>query len=267
MTPSSSRLPVSSRTASLQPVRKPGSMASTRLPRSGGCQQQAAQVAGEDVDGVVLGPVRQLAADLALQARQQQPVQGVVGDLARGTRVRMRLQSLGPPSAVGRWPHAGDAVAPRPAGDAVRPAAVRPRRRGSGGDAGRRWRPSGSAARRRLGVRRQRQRQALQGDAPAGLGVPLQLDLQGVFLLAAVDGQDAVRRNVPDRLGELEVVLVLEPLPFGELLALGRAELAGVPQHDRGRPRARRPSRRSSRRGCAARRPARPRACSAPSRD
>src|SRR5262249_47939944 len=40
MTASSSRLPVSSRAATLQPVRKPGSMASTRRPCSGGCNSK-----------------------------------------------------------------------------------------------------------------------------------------------------------------------------------------------------------------------------------
>ena len=88
-----------------------------------------------------------------------------------------------------------------------------------------------------VAVARQRQRQAFQGDALAGGGIPLELHRQGVFLLAAVDGQDAVRRDVADRLAELEVILVIQPLPFGEFLALGGTELAGVPQDGADMPR------------------------------
>ena len=40
-----------------------------------------------------------------------------------------------------------------------------------------------------------------------------------------------MRRDVPDRFGELEIVLVLEPLAFRQRLALGHRQPAGVPQH------------------------------------
>lgn len=43
-----------------------------------------------------------------------------------------------------------------------------------------------------------------------------------------------MRRNVADRLGELKVVLVIEPLILGQLFVLRGAELAAVPQHDPG---------------------------------
>ena len=66
-----------------------------------------------------------------------------------------------------------------------------------------------------------------------------------IFLLAAVDRQDAVRRDVPDRLGELEVILVVAPLPLGEFFALGGGRACRCPRGRRGRPRGRRPFRRS----------------------
>ena len=126
-------------------------------------EQQAAQVAGEDVDGVPLGHLGQVAADLALQAGQQQAVEGVEG---RG------------PEEVG------------------------------------------------VGVAFQRQlpeRRLLQ----VGPG-DLELDLERAFLVAPVDRQDAVRRDVGDRLGVVEVVAVLQPLAFGDL-GLGRDDLARLP--------------------------------------
>ena len=90
--------------------------------------------------------------------------------------------------------------------------------------------------------------------------------VSGVLLLAAVDGQDAVRRDVADRLLELEIVLVILPLPFGQFFALGRGQSCRCPTAPPGPRRARRPTRRSARRGCAGRRPARLPAWSAPSR-
>ena len=74
------------------------------------------------------------------------------------------------------------------------------------------------------------QRQVVGGDAADEVRVELQLGLEGVLLLPAVDGQDEVRRDVPDRLGELEVVLVLQPLAVRQRLTLGGGEPAGVPQ-------------------------------------
>ena len=231
------------------------------------------------LDGVALGALRQLPADLALQARHQQAVQGVVGRLLAESRacgcfcsasVRAAHSAAGCGGAGGAV--RGSAAAAfgsrrrLAASASVRRQRSRRRRRAASAAAALRpWRRRPAAAQRRR-FARQRQRQAFQGDAPAGLGVPLQLDRQGVLLLAAVDGQDAVRRDVADRLGELEVVLVLQPLPFGEFLALGCRQNAGVPQDGAQRRRARRRTRRSSRRGCAARRPARLPACSAPFR-
>jgi hypothetical protein len=98
---------------------------------------------------------------------------------------------------------------------------------GAGGRCG-----GGIRHRRRGGPGRGRQRQLLQGPAADGLGVELHPRLEGVLLLAAVDRQDAVRRDGTHRLLELEVVLVLQPLPLRQLLALGGAELARLPQQE-----------------------------------
>ena len=284
MTPSSSRLPVSSRAASLQPVRKPGSMASTRgraaAAASSLLRRLRAKTSTAWSSARCVSSRRISRSRLGTSSRARASSVGLLEEL--GVRVlvqRLRRARPAAPGAAVRGGWCGAAEAARSRGGGRR--GVRRRRRPAAGDAfgGRRASAAGGAAdapasrrrrrRRRRGGRRfagQRQRQTLQGDAPAGLGVPLQLDLQGVFLLAAVDGQDAVRRDVADRLGELEVILVLQPLPFGEFLALGRAQLARVPQDGADARRGRRPSRRSSRPGCAARRPARPPACSAPSR-
>src|SRR5205823_11382538 len=54
-------------------------------------QQQAAEVPGKDADGMVLRLVRQLFADLTLQARQQQASQGVLGHGLEELRVRVVL--------------------------------------------------------------------------------------------------------------------------------------------------------------------------------
>ena len=71
-------------------------------------EQQAAEVPGEDLDGVLLGGLGEVAADLALHAGQDQPVQGVDGrgaeDLAPGDgppggaggRTRPRARAEGP---------------------------------------------------------------------------------------------------------------------------------------------------------------------------
>src|SRR5206468_12755123 len=60
------------------------------------------------------------------------------------------------------------------------------------------------------------------------LEVPFEPHLDRMFFFAAVQGQDAVRRNLPGRLGELEIVLVLQSLAFLQLVALGGADLAGL---------------------------------------
>ena len=52
-------------------------------------QQQAAEVAGEDGDRVVLGPLGQVAADFPFQGRQQQPRQCVLKDRQEPVAVRM----------------------------------------------------------------------------------------------------------------------------------------------------------------------------------
>ena len=56
----------------------------------------------------------------------------------------------------------------------------------------------------------------------------LELDLERPFLVAPVDRQDAVGRDVRDRLGVIEVVAVFQPLPFGDL-GLGGGDLARLP--------------------------------------
>ena len=49
----------------------------------------------------------------------------------------------------------------------------------------------------------------------------LELDLERPFLVAAVDRQHAVRRDVRERLGVVEVVAVFQALALGDL-GLGR---------------------------------------------
>ena len=56
----------------------------------------------------------------------------------------------------------------------------------------------------------------------------VELDLERPFLVAPVDRQHAVRRDVRDRLGVVEVVAVFQPLPFGDL-GLAGDDLAGLP--------------------------------------
>ena len=59
-------------------------------------EQQAAQVLGEDVDGVLLGTVGQVAADLSLHAGQDQPVEGIdrrgTEQLAVGMAIQRKLR-------------------------------------------------------------------------------------------------------------------------------------------------------------------------------
>ncbi len=52
-------------------------------------QEQIAEIAGEDADGVRLGPIGQLAAGLALQGGQDQAAQGVAGAAAEVVGMRM----------------------------------------------------------------------------------------------------------------------------------------------------------------------------------
>ena len=159
-------------------------------------QQQAAQVAGENHDGMRLGFFGQLAADLPLQARQHQPGQRVVQHGPQEGGVR-RL--------VGAVERQLFAVA-----DHRRRLAARFRGRRGGAQ---------QALGQRLG------RRLLDV-----LGAEIQPRLEGVFLLGAVQGQDAVRRDLPQPFAEIEVILVLQPLPLRELLTLGRADLALLPQ-------------------------------------
>ena len=96
-----------------------------------------------------------------------------------------------------------------------------------------------------LGSSRRSSASSAGGAEELGLGVPfqrqlregrrlqlgpgdLELDLERPFLVAPVDRQDAVGRDVGDRLGVVEVVAVLEPLALGDL-GLGRDDLAGLP--------------------------------------
>ena len=126
-------------------------------------EQEAAEVPGEDVDRVPLGHLGQVAADLALHARQEQAVdrvgRGVAEDVGVGVAVERELREGG-------------------------------------------------------------LFQVGPGD--------LQLDLQRPFLVTPVDRQDAVRGDVGDRLGVVEVVAVLQALPLGDL-GLGGDDLAGLP--------------------------------------
>jgi hypothetical protein len=55
-------------------------------------EQEAAQVAGEDVHGVAFGEVGQVAADLAFHARQEEPVEGVECRGPEGVSVGVSFQ-------------------------------------------------------------------------------------------------------------------------------------------------------------------------------
>ena len=135
-------------------------------------EQQAAQVAGEDVDGVLLGALGQFAADLALQAGQE-----------RAGRARPSMTS-DQNSRCG-------------------------------------WSASGEMVLR---------------DLVGQCRHPSRCDLQDVRLLAAVDRQHAVRRDVLDRLLEVEVGSNSLPFPSGTLV-LHRGDQPGVPEKRRSGPR------------------------------
>ena len=115
-------------------------------------KQQAAQVAGEDLDGVLLGDLRQVAAHLAFHAGQDQPIQGVDRGGAEEFALGMAFQGE---LAEERGFHFG------------------PRH--------------------------------------------LELDLERAFLVASVDRQHAMGRNLRDRLGIVEVIAIFQPLAFGDL--------------------------------------------------
>ena len=126
-------------------------------------EQQAAQVAGEDLDGVLLGGLGQVATDLALHAGQDQPIERVDGGGMEQVVLGMALQRE---LAEQRGLHVGP------------------------------------------------------GD--------LELDLQRAFLVAAVDRQHAVGRDLRDRLGVFEVIAVFQALALGDLRLAGD-DLAGLP--------------------------------------
>ena len=157
--------------------RNPGSIARTTCLGIGGWSSRLPQVAGEDLDGVLLGGLGQVAADLALHAGQEQPVEGVDGG---------GVEELG------------------------------------------------------LGVALQREL-AEQRGLDVGPG-DLELDLQRPFLVAAVDRQHAVGRDLRDRLGVVEVIAVFQALALGDL-ALAGDDLAGLPDDPADRVADRRPSR------------------------
>ena len=115
-------------------------------------EQQAAQVAGEDLDGVLLGGLGQVATDLALHAGQDQPVEGIDGGGVEQVVLGMALQRE---LAEQRGLHVGPGH--------------------------------------------------------------LELDLQRAFLVAAVDRQHAVGRDLRDRLGVFEVIAVFQALALGDL--------------------------------------------------
>ena len=140
-------------------------MASTTCLGIGGCKQQAAQILGEDLDGVLLGRLGQIAPHLALHAGKDQAVQRID---RRGTE--------------------------------------------------------------QLGVGVAFERELAEEDGfDLGPG-HIEPNLERTFLVAAVDGQHAMRRDLGDRLGVFEIIAVFEALPFGDL-GLGGDDLAGFP-HD-----------------------------------
>jgi hypothetical protein len=76
-----------------------------------------------------------------------------------------------------------------------------------------------------------RQRQLFLGRSPRPFGVKLQFDLKRTLLLAAIDGQDAVRRDDANRLGELKVVLVFLTPALSDVVGFSARELASVPEN------------------------------------
>ncbi len=80
-----------------------------------------------------------------------------------------------------------------------------------------------------VGVRVPFERQLAQDGAFEVMPRHLELDLERAFLVAAIDRQDAMRRDVPHGLGILEIVAVFEALALGQTLALGRDHLARLP--------------------------------------
>ena len=136
------RLPNSSSAAILHPLRKPGSIASTRWPETGGVQQQLAKIASEDGNGVLFRLVGQFTAHFAIHRREDQAIQRILQTASQKIGVRM----------IGR-----------------------------------------NDDRFRLFAH--------------GVEVGLELHSQHARTLAAVDRQNAVRRQLGDRLLKLEVVL------------------------------------------------------------
>ena len=67
-------------------------------------------------------------------------------------------------------------------------------------------------------------------------------DLERAFLVAPVDGENSMRRDLSDGLGIVEIIAVLEALPFGNL-GLGGDDPAGFPDEPANRVAARPPSR------------------------
>ena len=55
-------------------------------------EQQAAEVFGEDLDGVLLGPIAQVTSDFALHAGEDEAVQGIDGGRAEKLGVGMALK-------------------------------------------------------------------------------------------------------------------------------------------------------------------------------
>ena len=81
----------------------------------------------------------------------------------------------------------------------------------------------------RVGVRVAIQRKLPQDRAFEILPGNFQLHLQRAFLVAAIDRQHAMRRNVAHGLGVFEVVAIFQALTFGEVFALGGDDLARFP--------------------------------------
>ena len=57
----------------------------------------------------------------------------------------------------------------------------------------------------------------------------LEFDLENRFFIAAVDRQDAVRRDVIDRFGVVEIIAEIESLSLGDVVGLGGDDLTGLP--------------------------------------
>ena len=84
---------------------------------------------------------------------------------------------------------------------------------------------------KKLRMRMIRQRELTPRRLVDGWDIPFQLDLDWAFFFPAVEGEDAMRGNVTGRLGELEIVLIIESLSVRKVVAFSSRQFAGLPKN------------------------------------